>query len=295
MPEEWKKRPVEIKGARVAYYWHNILHIFNNDNMRRTIPFPIKDDDIFRIMIIGDSLTYGTGVLQEMTYSKLIEKVLCEKYRVETLNLGVCGNNSSQVLNVVNKFLIPLKPDLVIYGVCLNDFLEANEGQKTNKRRFAYPIPLPKALKSYMIERTLSGKFFHKSYDDLLLRFGLRLNFIDDILKDFNGYQRRFGEDVEQLNQLVIARGLPPVISMVLHQAPKLGANGNWISQIGEKLMTIAKMDVISAQPYFEKYNEQVLRVSQWEGHPNEDAHQIFAEEFVKRIKKRGFLEDYRR
>jgi len=50
MPAAWERRPVEIEGAKTAYYWHNILHAHNRDNMRLVGEFPRKGPGTFRII-----------------------------------------------------------------------------------------------------------------------------------------------------------------------------------------------------------------------------------------------------
>jgi len=49
---------------------------------------------------------------------------------VEVINLGAPGLQSEDVLQVLKKFHPVLKPDLVVYGICLNDFLESMQGQE---------------------------------------------------------------------------------------------------------------------------------------------------------------------
>lgn len=80
MPQEWRKRAVSIPGASHAYYWHNILHVHDRNHMRRTSPFPPKSRDRFRVMVLGDSLTYGYGVHEEETYPMQIESELKKKF-----------------------------------------------------------------------------------------------------------------------------------------------------------------------------------------------------------------------
>ena len=74
-------------------------------------------------MVVGDSLTYGAGIEIEDTFVALLNRWLSPDYRVEVLNLGLAGGQSEDILKVIKKFQAPLSPDLIIYAVCLNDFL----------------------------------------------------------------------------------------------------------------------------------------------------------------------------
>src|SRR5437868_5120533 len=59
MPDEWKMREIEVPGAAHAYSWQGVVHVVDENGFRRTTPFPPKDPNVFRVMVLGDSLTYG--------------------------------------------------------------------------------------------------------------------------------------------------------------------------------------------------------------------------------------------
>src|SRR5262249_5795345 len=101
MPREWQKKSVKIPGTSWAYYWHGKLHVHNSDRMRLVGQFPPKRADTFRVMVLGDSLTYGQGIDQEDTYCRVLERDLGRKYRIEVLNLGCCGDQSEDVLKTL--------------------------------------------------------------------------------------------------------------------------------------------------------------------------------------------------
>lgn len=295
MPDEWKLRNVEIEGAKGANYWHGKLHVYNEAGMRWSTPFPAKQPDVCRIMVVGDSLTYGKGVGAEETYPAVMEAELSKLYRVEVLNLGRSGYQSEEILETILTYTPQLRPDIIVYGVCLNDFLETGEGQGTRERRQNWPFPLPLSFKQFMIQQTLSGEFFEKRYDDLLMRFGLRADFFSNILKNLHGYQIRFTRDVTAMNYFVISHRLPPVVAMVLDQAPVANGRGHKVARIAESIMTLVGMDVIIMEGYYTVYDGRVMKVSPWEGHPSAEAHKTFAEYLVRGLVNHPVLEQYRK
>lgn len=198
MPAEWERRPAHIEGSASAYYWHSILHVHNSDHMRSIGKFPPKTPGTFRILALGDSLTYGYGIAMEDTYPTVLERELGRSFRVEVLNLGVSGAQSEDIYNILRKHLPRLKPDLVFYGVTLNDFLPSGIGQYEKR---GYEVSLP--YKEHFLQRTLTGKLLEKHYDALLMRWGLRVDFLTDIVRDFDGYQTRFARDVKAMNAFV--------------------------------------------------------------------------------------------
>lgn len=284
IPDEWKKRTVEIENTRAAYYWHGVLHVHDKQWMRRTQPFPPKSENVFRIMVVGDSLTYGYGVEESQTYCRRLEELLSKDRDVEVLNLGVCGAQSSDILKIVKKFTPVLKPDLIIYGISLNDFLPSGTGQYANNRR--WPFPLPESFKYRMSRQTHIGELLERVYDRLLMKTGIRSDFYDDILENFRDYQARFADDLRRMNAFVTERGYPPVLSIVFHQNPEYGGRSHQIARIAEKAAREAGMNVVPTDDYFKTYNGRSFQVSKWEGHPNAEAHDILARMLLTFIKK---------
>ena len=83
-----------------------------------------KPANVFRVLLLGDSFTFGYGVDVEQTYGALIESTLREKgINAEVINLGVSGFGTAEELVMLNKRGLKFDPDLVIVGFCRNDHL----------------------------------------------------------------------------------------------------------------------------------------------------------------------------
>lgn len=292
MPAEWQHRDVKVPGAAVAYYWQGALHVHDVNHFRRTTPFPAKDPNVFRVIVAGDSLTYGYGIPEASTFTALLNTWLSKDYRVEFLNLGVSGNQSEDVLHVIQTWVPKLQPNLVIYAVCLNDFMPSGQGEYNGDQ---YSFPLPGRVKRFLIAHTLTGAFLNEKYDAALRGLHLRRDFFDDILAGFGGYQKRFARDVSDMNRTVTAAGLPPLVGLVLDQYPAYGGRGYKITQVAEEALTKAGADVIPTEDYYHRYNGQLLYVSNWEGHPNEVANYIWAKMIYQQIVQQKELAAFKR
>ncbi|MDH3280039.1 MAG: SGNH/GDSL hydrolase family protein [Gammaproteobacteria bacterium] len=85
-----------------------------------------KPDGVFRIAVIGDSITFGLRVAREANYTERLEYLLNAHMtgraaRYEVLNFGVVGYNITQIAENLRARVSTYQPDLVIYGYCLND------------------------------------------------------------------------------------------------------------------------------------------------------------------------------
>jgi lysophospholipase L1-like esterase len=288
MPDSLQRREAQVAGTRAAWWWQGQLHVFDADGLRRTTPLPAKNPGTFRIAAFGDSLTYGYGVAEEESWPARLEQALAAEFQAEVINLGICGLQSEEVLDALERYLPKLEPDLVLYGVCFNDFLPAGRGQYDNNRAWRVDVPGGDHLES----GTRLGALVARAYDRLLMRIGVRADFFTDILRDFEHYQGRFARNVAAMNRLVTSRGLPPVTALVLYQAPEIESPGGRIGRLAEGFLRAAGMTVV---PSSHLEGRAGLQVSPWEGHPSAEAHRIYAGEFLGAVRRDPRLDVFRR
>ncbi len=86
-----------------------------------------KPEGVFRIVVLGDSVTFGVGVPLERTWTKKLEErlnTLAEREggpRVEVLSLGVGGYNPYNQAALLEDVGLTYEPDLVLVQFCIND------------------------------------------------------------------------------------------------------------------------------------------------------------------------------
>ncbi len=93
-----------------------------------------------RILGLGDSVTFGSGVNNNETYLYILQKYLEEeKLSAETINAGVSGYELSQEYNFYKKEGYKYHADIVTLGIVLNDINEPNISLiKMNMKVFGY-------------------------------------------------------------------------------------------------------------------------------------------------------------
>jgi len=97
----------------------------NSEGFRDT-EFPVnKPDGVFRILVAGDSFTYGIGVEAGETYPKIMEKILNEKrpdqdLKYEVFNLGIPDIGTFEELEII-RYGMKYNPDLILLGLLVEN------------------------------------------------------------------------------------------------------------------------------------------------------------------------------
>jgi lysophospholipase L1-like esterase len=76
---------------------------------------------------MGDSVMWGTGVNEENSIVGFLEKQLNHESAYEVINAGVVGYSAYQELLYLEKYVLPLKPDIVLVNYCDNDLLPTED------------------------------------------------------------------------------------------------------------------------------------------------------------------------
>ena len=97
-----------------------------------------KTPGTFRILVLGDSVTFGHGAVYETTYPYLLEQRL-KQWRPDVewqvWNLGVPGYNTTQELNYLERVGPRYQPDLSIIGFFENDLFGNDVSAEATVRR----------------------------------------------------------------------------------------------------------------------------------------------------------------
>lgn len=84
---------------------------------------PVGRSDAARVVVIGDSITFGSGVTPEERFTDQLEPLLATRLAepVEVLNLGVGGYDTLQEVATLEDVGLQFEPDLVLLAYCVND------------------------------------------------------------------------------------------------------------------------------------------------------------------------------
>ena len=90
----------------------------------RRPPSPPPTARSFRLMVVGDSFTWGTGVYHRDIYARRLESLLERMDRRLDIELSVVsrpGWNTARELFAVQQAVRRKRPQLIVLGYCLND------------------------------------------------------------------------------------------------------------------------------------------------------------------------------
>lgn len=117
----WRPRP----GATAE--WGYVRVAINAKGLRGPEVSWEKPEGVFRVLYLGDSVTFGYGVERvDDTYPYLVEAELEQRLgtEVETVNSGVGGWSPWQQYAYLRREGLRYRPDLLVVGFVLNDVTE---------------------------------------------------------------------------------------------------------------------------------------------------------------------------
>ncbi len=101
--------------------WNDRFH--SNELGFRTGPVQ-KEDGTFRILLIGDSWTYGMGIREQESFPKVLEALANEHAgagRVEAWTLALPGYQTSNQVAALDHFIGRIRPDAAVFVPSTND------------------------------------------------------------------------------------------------------------------------------------------------------------------------------
>jgi len=129
----WRIRPNQtIKGK---FFVEGVYKI-NSRGYREREFSAEKNPDVTRIICLGNSCTFGWKVNLELTYPKILEKLLNQnltKPKFEVINAGMTGYSTFQGLRFLKREILGFHPDIIIFSYGWNDMCPSEREDKDQK------------------------------------------------------------------------------------------------------------------------------------------------------------------
>jgi lysophospholipase L1-like esterase len=291
---EWTENLVVVRGAQVFAFKPHASGVFpGNVDMKRTFPYrtnanglrdrdrPAKQPGTKRVLVIGDSYTWGYAVAEEEAYPQAAERLLDERGRsdIEVINGGIPDYNSRQERQLLAELMPIYQPDAVFLGYVVNDAEPPT----------AMPVPPEETYRH-------ARSWFLAEAADHLNRHVFRRRLLptakDSVGSSYlDGFEegsvkwRDSREAIREMRDLSSAAGVPFTVLILPDVTQDLDHRYLWrpihdaVARWGREL-NIPTFDLLSE---FRGRDRQTLLVP-WDGHPNAEAHEDIAAFLVARI-----------
>ena len=248
-----------------------------------------KPADSFRVMVLGDSLTWGAGLAESERYTNLLETKLQNDHpeqSIEVLNFALSGAPTVTERDVLRENIARIDPDLVIVGFCVNDPQPESQNYAVELDKFK---PLFKAYRS--VGKHLGFKklanFLTVRTDNLLRNCGLvpSADVALDRCYNVNSTEwKAFQEALSDIQDTCQTRGLPsPILVPLLHANGDYNAPDEhlqylvkWCRQVSQTAAAIG-FTVLDMEEEFKREGDRIRFVNPWDGHPDAKCNEVYA------------------
>ena len=258
------------------------------------VPYTSPGDEK-RILVLGDSVTFGWGVSQGESFSDRLEVLLRERTGQgwQVINAGVNGYNTRQEADFLRIEGMRYSPDYLLLVYVSNDVDPVFDPNATTWRRYPeWPSSLPEALnrlrqQSYLLQLTkLFSRMQQMDEARAMAEAGSDQAASRDV-RSMTGHPRWQDSRAALLD---IARqcrdaGIPLLVG--LYSSLDGGHDPAFIADLRE-----AGLDAIHLQPAWEGVPEQLAHVSRIDSHPSPLVHERLAEYLADIFRQRGWLDD---
>jgi len=253
----------------------------------------VKPEGRVRILVLGDSFTWGQGVHGDDTYPARLERRL-DRYRngleFDVLNAGRRGwNTERQYVTLDKQALTAYQPDMVILGYCLND-VEPRRDAALEARRGALERRAPSGRLSSALHR--GSRLYRLAWQRLENRRQRRAH--SDhyrwLYDPEQPYMARMEKALGRIRDHLRERSIPLLVVIFPIFDSDFDEGYAYRDLHGQVATACARMDipVLDLLPHFEGMDGDRLAVTPFtDAHPSEIAHRIVADTLYDRLVER--------
>jgi lysophospholipase L1-like esterase len=238
----------------------------NSQGLRNPEVAPRREPGVRRVLVLGDSLTFGWGVEERETFPRVLERMLNESGRqFEVINAGVGNYNTAQEVAWFTERGLAYEPDEVILGFYIND-----------------AEPTPRRTESWLASHSYVYVVLSSAWDALQRQIGLKKGYYDyyaDLYDESNPGWRECQAALERLIAICRARGFRISVALLpeLHDV-EVSYPFRFVHERVAAVVTRQGAPVVDLDGAFRGHEPKSLWVSPGDAHPNALAQRIIAE-----------------
>jgi hypothetical protein len=261
-----------------------------------------KPEDIFRIIVLGDSFTFGHGVSDDETYPNQLEILLnqpTQSVKYEVLNFAVDDYNAQQEFALLRTKGFAYNPDMIVIGFYYNDIEVKNLNPDQTKNGELKDVKQKNRLSwyfNYLRQSSYFIKFLSPRINALLRMMGVKSFGTSGRLNDFLSKEnipgwRECQKILLEIKKETQQRDIKLVI-VLLVDALRLDKNYPF-RQTHKVVKDFLQNNGIPVVDLLDKLDGKDLsgyRVSLLDAHPNPEVHKLYAEEIFKSLIENNLL-----
>lgn len=290
------------------YTWGHLVK-YNRFNFReRDFEVP-KPDGVYRIMVLGDSFTFGVGLSVDERYTQLLEENLNKKFskddlRFEVLNFGVEGVPTLYEKEILTHAIDQVEPDLVIVGFSVNDPCLKGEENTIEKEEFdkrwrTHIVNVKKITALIGLKHT--GESFERAVYRIMEKAGVIPKWQEAIERSYEKSSpqwQTFTKALREIKAMSDKVQLPDPILAILTQPAYLDRPTDYSKPDAEISRYIRWYDQAELaakdagfrtfnykNEFIEKFSKEYAGVNRIDRHPSAELNKLYSEKLFKIIK----------
>lgn len=330
-----KKQDIFLKGPFDSGYYYSNLSKYENSytppkdykkkyvtwgNSTKNNKYNFRDDSIiypkpnglFRIMVLGDSFTWGAGLAESEMYTNRLDSMLKKQFgdqSIEVVNCALAGSPTVRERNILRQLKDTVQPDLILIGFCSNDPQPQSEDYSIEKEKFQkkWGNRLTKIQKAADFVRL---NYFGEVIINFIYLMQEKMGNIPSgtvalgrVYEKSSKEWKDFEKALKDIKNMSDSLNCPAPIAGIFTQFRSFNAGEKlnekemeqvntskaWINQANDAYAA-AGFNTINFIPIFEDLSKQnkikldEIKVNPLDGHPSARMNKVFADELLKKI-----------
>lgn len=290
--------PFDGRRGADRYTWgHKVVN--NRLGFRQRDFQTPKPQGVCRIMVLGDSLTWGAGLAEQQRYSDRLEALLRRRHGgrpIEVLNFGVSGGPTTQERDILREHVDAVDPDLVVVGFCLNDPQPRGQDYSVERERYKVLYEVVRRIGHLGFRR--SSALFYKRLSGALENAGLVPAWQVSLQRAYEPESpewRDFVQALADVRAICDRRRLPPPVFALLNQGTsatrptdygrpdaELQLYLRWYARAEEAARAAGMVAVDFTEEFARELTDEPLAVNALDTHPSARCNAVYARKLAE-------------
>lgn len=298
-------------NGQVEGEWYTWGHLVKNNRygFRERDFENSKPLGVYRVIVLGDSLTWGAGLAVEERYTTIAEKLLNKAFndrKFEILNFGFSGGPTVRERDLLLKVKEVVAFDHIVVGYCLNDPNPRSQSYSIEREKLSKSISGRTIFNMSQFMKRNNLPYISKLFSDMFYLSAEKLGLIPTwqtvlqrAYEPLSSEWQEFVQALKDIKSISDELNLPSPIFTILNQGTHAGRLTNYNNSdknLRQFLQWYNQAEEVATNIGFVAYNHEYeiehqlknksLFVNVLDGHPSEELNRIYGEKLYQEIVK---------